>query len=153
MMSYFYLCKAKKKSSLSGHTCRSVRWCAFCSYPCMNILAAIGRCFIAKKKRKLKILMHVSEATRVETRNWRLFIGLKLVKNSSAELCKHLCQSLDPNCLERVVTYWPRCNGRYVLCSVKFTLMYHWCSASLVYCPTRFDELDKIFLEAYLLGT
>ena len=109
--------------------------------------------FHSEKKRKLKILMHVSEATRVETRNRRLFFGLKLVKNSSAELCKHLCQSLDPNCLERVVTYWPRCNGRYVLCSVKFTLMYYWCSASLVYCPTRFDELDKIFLEAYLLGT
>ena len=36
------------------------------------ILAAIEHRFIAKQKLKLKMLMHESEATCAETRNWRL---------------------------------------------------------------------------------
>ena len=43
------------------------------------ILAAIGHCFIAPKKRKFKMPMRESEATRTETKtgNRRLFLPLK----------------------------------------------------------------------------
>ena len=41
---------------------------------------------------------------------------------------------------------WSGCNGRYVLCSVKFNQMHHQCFVSLVYCLTNLmSQSEAIF--------